>query len=505
MPESHRSYTCFRAEKGLSDVSDTAGETFAEPGKDEAEASSEARRVEAALSGKYKLGRDFRPEELTSLAEVRTAIDEIDRELILAFNRRAALAQRVAEIKRSYRDSTVLAGPQDSVAVQRAPHSSITAPEGFAGNKPDALIAATDSVGPEFYRPEREACILRAARAVNPGPLPDASVVLLVRELMSACLALEAPLSVAFLGPAGTFTEQAARKHFGHAVKLESALSVSAVFDAVERGQAEFGVVPIENSTEGVVTSSVDRFVASRLKIVGEVILPIEHTLLGDCAQQFPKTSDCSAQGEVAPDRGSDPAADPSVAAEPIRMLDEAAVRTEVHTVHAHPQAFAQCRVWLERHLPRADLHPSTSNAQAILDARAAGAGHAAIGPAHSGEAAGLCVLARCIQDSASNTTRFLVIGRSTVPPSGEDKTSVMIVTRNRAGALYDALRPFAEAGVSLTRIESRPSRSGLWEYVFFLDLLGHELDAPVAQALSALERDALLVKRLGSYPRAAT
>lgn len=387
-------------------------------------------------SSDHLAGTDTDPATRSALEAIRREIDALDRELIAAFNRRATLAQKVGEIKRKANASCA---PGDAEACARPPAA--------------------------FYRPEREAMILRAVRAANPGPLPDASVVLLVRELMSACLALEAPMNVAFLGPAGTFTEQAARKHFGHAVTLLPAPNIAAVFTAVEQGEAAFGVVPIENSTEGMVTPTVDRFVQSDLQIAGEVILPIEHALLGH----------------------------------------EGTALADIATVHAHPQALAQCREWLVCHLPRTAQQASTSNAQAILDAKAGGADHAAIGPAASGEAMGLVVLARRIQDLASNTTRFLVLGRQSVPPSGDDKTSVMVVTRNRAGALYEALRPFAEAGVSLTRIESRPSRAGLWEYVFFLDLLGHAQDEPVARALEALEDAALLVKRLGSYPRAAT
>lgn len=312
-----------------------------------------------------------------------------------------------------------------------------------------------------FYRPEREAQVLRRVQAHNPGPLSDETVARLFREIMSACLALEAPQRVAYLGPEGTYTQNAALKHFGHAAETLPLGSIDAVFREVEAGNAGYGVVPVENSTEGVVSHTLDRLLQSPLKICGEVELPIHHNLLGRAGR-----------------------------------LEDVAV------VAAHEQSLAQCREWLATHLPRVEIRPALSNAEAARQARddprlAAIAGSAAA------ETYGLNILARNIEDLPGNTTRFLVIGGQDVPPSGEDKTSFVVTSPNRPGALYRLLKPLAEQGISMSRIESRPSRQALWEYVFFIDIEGHIGDPRVARVMQALEQEAAFLRWLGSYPKA--
>lgn len=357
-----------------------------------------------------------------ALTTVRLRIDQIDAELLRLLNERARCAQEVATIKNA-------------------------AGEGGKG----------------FYRPEREAQVLRRVRENNPGPLPNEAVVRLFREVMSECLALEEPLVVGYLGPEGTFTQLAARKHFGHAPTLKPLASIDAVFREVEAGRSSFGVVPIENSTEGVVSHTVDCFIESPLQICGEVVLPVQHQLLSHCSQL-----------------------------------------SEVQVVMAHPQALAQCRRWLDRELPGIERRQALSNARAAADAVVT-PGAAAIASSAAAELYQLPVLAHNIEDSSGNTTRFLIIGRQRTTPTGHDQTSLMLSTVNRPGSLFALLKPIAEAGLSLTRIESRPARSRNWEYLFFVDLLGHQDDANVAGCLQNLRQQADLVKVLGSYPQAAT
>jgi chorismate mutase / prephenate dehydratase len=354
------------------------------------------------------------------LEDLRARIDEIDATLLRLLNDRARCAEAVAAVKRGQGD-------------------------------------------PSFYRPEREAVILRQVRERNPGPLPGDAVVRIFREVMSECLALEQPLSVAYLGPEGTFTQLATRKHFGQAATLMPLPSIDAVFREVESGRVHFGVVPIENSTEGVVTHTVDCFMESPLLICGEVVLPVQHHLLSTCE----------------------------------RLED-------VQVVMAHPQALAQCRQWLDRSLPGVERRHAASNGRAAEDAARVPAS-AAIASEIAAERYGLRMLARNIEDRGDNTTRFLVIGRVTTGPTGRDRTSVMLSTANRPGSLFGLLQPIADAGISLTRIESRPSRCVNWDYVFFLDLQGHQDDPAVAACLGALREQAEMVKILGSYPQAAT
>ena len=311
----------------------------------------------------------------------------------------------------------------------------------------------------EFYRAEREAEVLRKVMARNEGPLSDEEMARLFREIMSACLALEQVMTIAFLGPEGTFTQAAALKHFGHSIATRPMATIGDVFREVESEAASYGVVPIENSTEGVINHTLDEFMTSSLKICGEVALRIHHHLLG--------------QGEV-PDG--------------------------IRKIYSHQQSLAQCRNWLDTHMPDVALLDVSSNAEAARRA-AAEPDAAAIAGEAAAEIYGLNILARNIEDDPDNTTRFLVIGRRETPASGNDKTSLLIYTDNRPGALYAILEPLARNGISMSRIESRPSRLGMWNYVFFIDIEGHVTDAAVITALQELEQSASSVKVLGSYP----
>ena len=353
------------------------------------------------------------------LRQVRERIDRIDGELLRLISERAGCARDVARIK----DET-------GAAVQ-------------------------------YYRPEREAEILRRIKDENPGPLDGEEIARLFREIMSACLALEKPLDVGYLGPEGTFTQAAARKHFGHAVRTQPFGAIGDIFREVEAGACDYGVVPVENSTEGVVNHTLDMFMRSPLLIAGEVTLRIHHHLLS-------------------------------------RATEIGAVRR----VYSHQQSLAQCRGWLDRHLPNAERVAVGSNADAARLAARAGDSGAVAGEA-AAELYELRILAQRIEDEPGNTTRFLVIGPEDSPPSGRDKTSMLLSCRNEAGGLHRLLTPFATKGISMTRIESRPSRQGVWDYVFFVDVCGHREDPGVAAALQELKGAANLCKVLGSYPEA--
>jgi chorismate mutase/prephenate dehydratase len=312
-----------------------------------------------------------------------------------------------------------------------------------------------------FYRAEREAQVLRKVMERNQGPLSDEEMARLFREIMSACLALEQVMTIAFLGPEGTFTQAAALKHFGHSVKTEPMATIGEVFREVEAGAASYGVVPIENSTEGVINHTLDEFMRSELKICGEVALRIHHHLMG-------------------------------------KMTETGAIRK----IYSHQQSLAQCRKWLDTHLPKVELVDVSSNAEAArLAAQEEGA--AAIAGEAAAEIYGLNIIHRNIEDEPENTTRFLVIGQRDTPASGDDKTSLLIYTDNRPGALYSILEPIARNRISMTRIESRPSRLGMWNYVFFIDIEGHVEDDNVARALQELEQTANSIRVLGSYPSA--
>lgn len=354
----------------------------------------------------------------SQLEQLRKRIDALDERIQTLLNERAALASQVAECKRDLEAETV------------------------------------------FYRPEREAEVLRQVRERNSGPMPDDDMVRLFREIMSACLALEQPLTIAYLGPEGTYTQEAALKQFGHAVTLKPLAAIDEIFREVEARGADFGVVPVENSSEGVINHTLDMFMRSPLKICGDVELGIHHQLLS---------------------RNPD--------------------RAQVRSVRAHQQALAQCREWLDANLPHAERIAVSSNAEA---ARLASEDDsiAAIASDAAAEMYGLGVLVANIEDDPNNTTRFLVIGNQYVEPSGRDKTSLMVTVRNKAGALYALLEPIARHGVSMTRIESRPSRVSKWDYVFFLDVEGHAEDDNVAAALRELGAEASMLKVLGSYPK---
>ncbi|MFO7604574.1 MAG: prephenate dehydratase [Gammaproteobacteria bacterium] len=312
-----------------------------------------------------------------------------------------------------------------------------------------------------FYRAEREAEVLSKVKARNQGPLSDQEIARLFREIMSACLALEQVMTIAYLGPQGTYTQAAALKHFGHSVETVSQASIADVFREVESGNAAYGVVPVENSTEGMITHTLDEFMNSPLHICGEVELRIHHCLLSQ-AQEL----------------------------------------SAIHKVYAHRQSLAQCHRWLDAHLANVERLDVSSNAEAAKRA-AAERGAAAIAGETAAEIYGLQTLVKNIEDESDNTTRFLVIGQRQTPACGRDKTSILVYTDNKPGALHRLLAPLAINNVSMTRIESRPSRRGMWNYVFFIDLEGHQTDAAVAAALQALQQEANMVKVLGSYPKA--
>ena len=315
----------------------------------------------------------------------------------------------------------------------------------------------------DFYRPEREAQVLRKARERNKGPLRDEEILRLFREIMSACLAQQEPLKVAFLGPEGTFTQTAVFTHFGHSVRALPLPTIDEVFHEVEAGSADFGVVPIENSTEGTVNNTLDRFLTSPLKVCGEVELRIHQFLMGT-----------------------------------MKSLDR------IVRVCSHQQSLAQCRGWLDDHLPEVERVPVSSNAEAARRARDE-KGTAAIAGQTAAEVYGLNILASEIEDRADNTTRFFVLGRKLFEPSGDDRTTLLVSVghTDAPGALYRLLEPLAKHGISMTRIESRPSHRRKWDYVFFIDIEGHCEDKKVAQALAALKRRASLFRIIGSYPRA--
>ena len=347
------------------------------------------------------------------LQKLREQIDRLDDELLKLVNRRAELAQQIGHLKEN-------------------------------GN---------------VLRPEREAQVLKRLQGSNGGPLSDAAVAQLFTEVMSQCRALEAPLSVAYLGPQGTFTEAAALKRFGSAIQGQPCATIDDVFRAVEAGTVNYGVVPVENSSEGAIGRTLDLLMQSTLQVCGESILPIHQCLL---AQHC--------------DKGS------------------------IKTVYSHPQSLGQCQGWLNVNLPHAARIPVASNAEAARLA-AENSSSAAIAGSQAAAHFGLSVCVENIEDDANNTTRFLVLGKQHVAPSGNDKTSLVMSAANRPGAVHDLLVPLAKHGVSMTKLESRPARSGLWEYVFFMDIEGHQDDAKVAAALAELKNVASFVKVLGSYP----
>ncbi len=357
-------------------------------------------------------------EALPSLDVLRSQIDALDAELVRLLNQRASLAQQVGHVK------------------------------------------AKD--GTPVYRPEREAQVIARVRERNQGPLGDEALSAIYREVMSACRELERRMRVAFLGPAGTFSEIALFKHFGSGVQPVACATIDEVFRATEAGSADFGIVPVENSTEGVVNRSLDLLLSTELQICGEVSLSVQHSLM-------------SLSGSL----------------------------EGVKRVCAHPQALAQCQGWLDLHAAQLERVPVSSNAE--------GARLASLDSAFAGIASELAasryqleVVARNIQDDPHNRTRFLALGRYETISSGHDQTSLILSVPDRAGAVHALIEPLARHGVSMKRFESRPARQGHWEYYFYIDLLGHQQDANVAAALSELKGQAAFYKVLGSYPRAA-
>jgi chorismate mutase/prephenate dehydratase len=355
---------------------------------------------------------------------MRQRIDDVDRQIQELINERARYAQQVGLTK-------------------------------------GALASAVD-----YYRPEREAEVLRAVKERNNGPLRDEEMLRLFREIMSACLAQQEPLKVAYLGPEGTFTQTAVYKHFGHSVRGLPFSTIDEVFQEVERSDADFGVVPIENSTEGTVNHTLDMFITSPLKIGGEIELSIEQNLIG--------------------------------------------LMTSVDSIEricAHEQSLAQCRGWLREFMPHVELIGVSSNAIGARRARDE-KGTAAIAGDAAAEVYDLNVLVKNIADRSDNSTRFLVVGRELLSASGEDRTTILVSTSDTAGGagiLHDLLQPLARHGVNMTRIESRPSRRKNWDYVFFFDLDGHAQEPPLANALQELDEISSLFRVLGAYPKAVS
>lgn len=352
------------------------------------------------------------------IRKLRDEIDSLDSELLSLVNRRAAIAKRVGEVKQG--------GPA--------------------------------------YRPEREAEILRRVAAANPGPLPAERVTGIFREVISACRGMEQAIRAAYLGPQGTFSEQAVGRHFGSAVEAIPLASIDEVFRRAESGDAEFAVVPVENSTEGAVGRTLDLLVATPLKICGEIELRVQQNLM-------------------------------------VKEGDLCGIKR----VYSHAQSLAQCHGWLSQNLPNAERVQVVSNADAAR--RASGEpGSAAIAGQMASERFGLSILARSIEDDPNNTTRFLVLGTIDTVPTGRDRTSLVMSADNKPGAVHALLSPLAANRVSMSRIESRPlraARSALWEYHFFIDVEGHKNDERVASALAELGQKAIFLKVLGSYPAA--
>lgn len=357
--------------------------------------------------------------EKTQLEQLRDTIDGIDDQLLALISERARCAQTVAEVKQA------------------------------AGSN-------------AFYRPEREAQVLRHVMEKNQGPLHNEEMARLFREIMSACLALEEPVKVAFLGPEGTFTQQAALKHFGQSAVTLPMAAIDEVFREVESGAANYGVVPVENSTEGMINRTLDSFLHSSLKICGEVELRIHHHL----------------------------------------MIGPNTHRDRISRIYSHAQSLAQCRQWLDAYYPRAECVAVSSNADAAQ--RVQGEWNsAAIAGEMAAKLYGLEKISENIEDRPDNSTRFLIIGGEKIAPSGDDKTTIIVRVKNEPGALHNLLIPFHEHGVDLTRVETRPSRTGKWTYVFFIDFSGHKEDANVAEVLRQVGSSVADLRVLGSYPRA--
>jgi len=349
-----------------------------------------------------------------SLSEHRHAIDQLDEQIVKLLNERTRHVLAIGEIK----------------------------------------LAA----GEEIYAPHRERAVFERVCARNSGPMTDEQLRTIYREIMSSALALEKTMTIAYLGPEATFTHQAAIKRFGSSLKYIAQKTIADVFTEVSKHRADYGVVPVENSTEGVVTHTLDMFVDSDLKIVSQIVLRVQQCLMSNSP------------------------------------------RKQIKKLFIHPQSFAQCRGWIQNHLPRVEIIETSSNARsAELAAKEKGA--AAIGGLLAAEKYRLQVLEQDIQDNAANATRFLVLGRQCSPPTGDDRTSLMVSVADKAGALHQAIAAFRRFKINLTKIESRPSKRKAWEYFFFIDCQGHAQDKKVAKAIDLLGTHCNFVKILGSYP----
>jgi chorismate mutase/prephenate dehydratase len=312
--------------------------------------------------------------------------------------------------------------------------------------------------GEEIYAPHRERAVLQRICQSNEGPVTDDQLCAIYREIMSSALALEKTMSIAYLGPEATFTHQAAIQKFGSSLRYVSQKTIADVFDEVSRNRADYGVVPVENTTEGVVTHTLDMFVDSDLKIVSQIVLPIQYCLAGNG-----------------------------------RLRD-------IKRLYVHPQALGQCRQWVQEHLPKAEILETSSNARSA-ELAAKGKVNAAITGVLAAEKYGLPVLVQDIQDNVSNATRFLVLGRQCSPPTGDDRTSLLVSVADKAGALHQAIAAFRRYKINMTKIESRPSKRKAWEYFFFIDCDGHVQDRKVVKAIQLLGVHCNFVKVLGSYP----
>jgi len=350
------------------------------------------------------------------LATLRTKIDEIDDAILELLEKRATVVKQVGEVKKKLKSS--------------------------------------------FYVPYREEEIVKRLQKSAKGVFPKKAIRPVFREIISACLSLEKNLKVAFLGPTATFTHEAAIKYFGLTAQYLPVRTIAEIFDEVYKGRADLGVVPVENSTEGIVSYTLDMFLKYDLKVCGEIILPITHCLL-------------SAQSR----------------------------REDIKKIYSHPQAFAQCRNWIEKNLPNAVLLDVGSTAEAAEMAKKDSSSAAIAGEA-TAKIYDLKVIERNIQDMTENSTRFLVIGKVEQKKTGDDKTSLLFSIKDQPGALYNMLSPFAKRGVNLTKIESRPMKTKAWEYVFFIDLDGHISEKKVFDAVNELKEMCIFLKVIGSYPK---
>jgi chorismate mutase/prephenate dehydratase len=360
-------------------------------------------------------------EKDTALGEVRQKIDALDAQIQILISDRARLAWAVRETK----------GTLDNAV--------------------------------DYYRPEREAQVLRGVRERNEGPISDAEMLRLFREIMSVCLAQQEPLKIAYLGPEGTFTQQAVSRHFGHSVQALGVSSIDDVFAQVEATDADFGVVPVENSNQGIVSHTLDRFVDSDLKICGEIEMPIHHNL-----------------------------------------LSQAKSLAGIERVYSHQQSLSQCKTWIRQHLPAAECIAVSSNAEAARRVRHS-PDAAAISSRSAADIYGVPVLFARIEDQPDNATRFLVIGRQLLTPSGDDRTTLLLAGDEGPGALHSLLSPLARHSLNMSRIESRPASAASWSYVFFIDVEGHAEMEPLKSALAEMQASSGLTRVLGSYPKAVS